>query len=272
MKVRIEICLLALISLRMNTARGQDFMPGAESAGLAGMAVVLENPWSAAGNPAGLTGVNKMSAGTSLEQRYLLKELGNYAVALAVPAWRGTIGIVTAYEGCERWTRQTSNLSGAIAIGPALSTGASICYIYQKAGNAGRAVHQASFSLGASVRVSGTVTVAFSAFNPFNLYYSSAAYSSLTSCYRLGLAYRPHTSFVLLSELAKDINYPVSFAIACEYGAAEKIIIRGGIRLFPASYAFGATYRVNKLLIGLSAKYHQYLGFTPCTSIQYSFR
>jgi hypothetical protein len=248
---------------------GQTTVPGAESAALGGISVVLENPWSAAGNPAGLAGFEHLTVNTSLEQRYLMKELGNYAFGISLPAWKGTVGICAAYQGYQAFSNATIIMAYGMRFGDVLSAGAGLCYIRSKAGNENPALHQVSYSLGTAVILSEKIKVAFSAFNPFNLYYKSSSYATLPAVFRIGMAYKPSQTLAILAEMEKTLDYPVIFRIGCQYNVQEKFYINGGLRMFPASFTLGAGFRLERLLIELASAYHQYLGFTPGTSIQY---
>jgi hypothetical protein len=268
LKRMIWATLVALTGMALASS-GQCRVPGSESAALAGISVVLENPWSTAGNPSGLAGFGKLTVCTNFEQLFLLKGLGNYAFALTVPAGNGTFGTCLEYEGYKTFSKETFILSYGRKFSSSFSAGAGLFYILQKAGDRYKALHQVSYSLGFRYSLSDKFCVAFSAFNPFNLYYESGSYASLPALFRLGLAYNPSSSLSIMTELEKDLDYPVSFRIGCEFNAGDRFFIRGGLKLLPAEFSLGAGFLINRLMIGISAAYHQYLGCTPVTSLQY---
>ena len=195
--------------------------------------------------------------------------MNEYAFALSLPAWKGTMGTCIEFFGYQGFTRLLAVLGYGMKFSNAFRAGIGLFYVYQHAGNESPSVHQVSFSMGTAVIISDRLTLAFSAFNPFNLYFKSAAYSSLPAVFRLGMAYRPSGSFAILAEIEKSLDYPMIWKIGCTCNAGDKFYVSGGIRLFPACFSLGAGYRVRKLMIGLASSYHQYLGFTPSTSIQY---
>jgi hypothetical protein len=79
-------------------------------------------------------------------------------------------------------------------------------------------------------------------------------------------------SLFIYTECEKDLDLSPILKIGIEYIYRNIFFIRGGIRIFPASYAFGAGLRHKGFLLEFSSSYHQYLGFTPQVSCQYDFR
>ena len=94
---RVLVCVVMLVPwIQVN---GQSNSVGARSASLAGISAGLEDAWAAANNPAGLARYDHLSIATNLEQRFLMKELGYYALAGSFPAGNGCLGISTMYSG-----------------------------------------------------------------------------------------------------------------------------------------------------------------------------
>jgi len=150
--------------------------------------------------------------------------------------------------------------------------GLSLVYILQKAGDGSRALHQVSYQLGTIINLSDKVSLAFTAFNPFELYYKSKDYATLPAIFKLGLSFCYSPVLNIHTECEKDLDLPPGLTIGMEYFFREIFVIRGGIRIFPASCSFGAAMRHHKFLFEFSSGYHQYLGFTPQVSFQYDIR
>jgi len=254
------------------TAKGQGIVTGGQSQAMGGIYTVLENPWSAAGNPAGLARLGQFTVNSSYEQVFLMKELGKYAFAASIPNPAGCIGLYASFEGFESYSSETFTLAYGMGFGEVFSVGTGLFYIIRKAGNENPAVHSVSFSIGSRVNVSEKYVFAISVFNPLNIHYKSNEQASLMSVFRIGGGYKPSRTFSLFAEVIKDADYPVAVALACEYNGLDRIYLRGGIRLLPASFSLGAGIRLKKLLIELAAGYHQYLGITPATSLQYCIK
>jgi hypothetical protein len=261
--------LVLLILFRSVLVEGQWNSAGVESASLGGISSVLENPWSTVENPAGLAGFSHVSFNTYLEQRYLATEIGNYALATTYPVRSGTFGFCTTYEGFQSFSCSRFTLAYGQSFAKVVSAGVSLAYSLQSAGNEARAIHMVGFCLGMQVKISDRLSMAFMAFNPFLAYYKSQPYAIMPSIYRIGTAYRPSPVLAILAEIEKDLDYKPVFRIGCEYSIKNEFFLRGGIQMLPFSYSLGAAFMLRKLWIGLATSYHQYLGFTPSTSLQY---
>jgi len=232
----------------------------------------LEDIWAAGNNPAGMARYNHISLATSIEQRFLLKELGYYAIAASVPSGKGCFGIFTIYSGYQSFIDQKVSLCYGRLFGEHVLSGISMVYIFQKAGSETRPIHQVSYELGTIIEVSKKVKLAFVTFNPFQLYYKSKDYATLPAIFKLGLSYQYSSSFFIHTECEKDLDLSPSFKIGLEYIFRETFFIRGGMRIFPASWSFGAGLRHHRFLFEFSSYYHQYLGYTPQVSIQFDLR
>jgi hypothetical protein len=270
LSLRGMVCMLVLFPIIQ--IKCQTTAVGARSVALSGISATLEDVWAVANNPAGLARYNHYSVATSAEQRFLMKELGYYAIAATIPAGRGSLGFFTIFSGYRAFIDQKLNLAYGRRFGDQVFAGISLVYIYQKTGSEAPPLHQVSYELGTIINLSKKVKLAFATFNPFQLYYKSESYATLPSIFKLGLSVEYSPSFIIYTEFEKDLDFPPILKIGLEYILRDVFFIRGGIRIFPASYAFGAGLRHNRFLLEFSSAYHQYLGFTPQVSLQYDFK
>jgi len=264
------VCLFVLIPTVQTKC--QTTAVGARSASLAGISSVEQDVWAAANNPAGLGGQSHLSLATSAEQRFLMKELGYYAFAAAVPSGKGCLGVFAMFSGYKAYIDQKLSFSYGRRFGEYVFCGTSMVYIFQKAGSENRPIHQVSYELGTIINLSKKVKLAFAAFNPFQLYYKSETYATLPSIFKIGISAEYSPSLFLFTECEKDMEFPPIVKVGSEYIFRDIFFIRGGIRIFPVSYSFGAGMRHNGFLFEFSSSFHQYLGFTPLISLQYDLK
>jgi len=245
---------------------------GARSGSLAGIRAGLEDIWAGLNNPAGLAKLSQFSLGTSLEQRFLMKELGYYAVTTSIPVRTGVMGVSGLFTGYQSYSAQTFSLAYGMPFGKNIMAGASLVYIFQKAGNESQGLHLVSYKIGTIVGLSDKISLALVTFNPFQLSYKSEEYVNAPSDFIIGLSYQYNSSLLIIAELEKNLDYPFQIKTGIEFSYNERFVLRGGIRGFPASYSFGAALRVKKIQIEMASCYHQYLGFTPLLTLQYDLR
>jgi len=267
---RVLVCVMVLVPWLQITC--QTTAVGARSVSLAGISAGLEDAWAAANNPAGIARYNHVSMATSLEQRFLMKELGYYAITASVPAGKGCLGFFTMFSGYQSFIDQKVSLSYGRLFGENFLSGISLVYVFQKAGGETRPIHQVSYGLGTIVVLSKKVNLAFATFNPFQLYYKSKDYATLPSVFKLGLSFHYSPALIIHTECEKDLDLPPGLKIGIEYIFRDIFFIRGGIRIFPASWSFGAAIRHHRFIFEISSYYHQYLGYTPQVSLQFDFK
>lgn len=241
---------------------------GARSGSMAGLTSVLEDAWSSLNNPAGLAKNEQISLATSLEQRFLMNELGRYALAMTVPAGSGSFAFAASYSGYKSFLDQKVVFSYGRMFGENFQAGLSLVYILQKAGNEGRSVHQVSYQAGAIISLSKKVRMGFCAFNPFQYSYKSRKYATLPSIYKLGLSYQYSSAFIIYTEIDKSMDLPPVCRLATELLFSETVRIRGGISAFPFEYSFGLALQYRRYMLEFASSYRQKLGFSPCLSFQ----
>ena len=86
----------------------------------------------------------------------------------------------------------------------------------------------------------------------------------------VGLAYQASPDFTVVTDVFKDIDFPLSVRSGFEYRPVNAFIIRTGVSTQPTTFAVGAGVRVGALHADLAAEQHLDLGWTP--SIALSFR
>jgi hypothetical protein len=271
----VKICgVLAGIMLLVPgfNSRGQTMAEGARSASMAGISAGLENAWAINNNPAGLARFRHLSFSTSLEQKFLMKELGCYGVVATVPLKNGCLGLSGIFSGYQSFVDQKFSLAYGRLFGKCMMAGLSLVYIFQKAGDQSGGAHQVSYEIGSIVLISEKVKLAFATFNPFQLYIKSEAYSSLPSVFTLGISYQYNSSIAFHAQIEKDLDLPLTGKIGFEYLLNKYFIIRGGARGFPFSWAFGTAIISHSFLIEFASAYHQFLGFTPNVTLQYDLK
>lgn len=264
------ICMVVM--LPWGKTIGQTTAVGARSVSLAGISAGLEDALAVFNNPAGIASYKHFSVATSFEQRFLLKETGQYGLAVTMPVKNGCVGVSSLFSGYRSFIDQKFSLGYGRSFGRHFLAGLSLVYVFQKAGGETRPIHQVSYEIGTIALLSEKLNLAFTAFNPFQIYFKSGDYATLPSIFKLGLSYKYNPELIIHTELEKNLDFPALLKIGMEYSIRNIFTLRGGICGFPVSYSFGTAIRYDRLLIELASAYHQYLGFTPHLTLQFDVK
>jgi hypothetical protein len=264
--------LVLMILFPSSQVNCQDMPVGARSVSMAGITAGLEDIWATLNNPACLARIDHFALGTGLEQKFLMKETGQYALACNLPVNKGGLGFTGIFSGYREFVDQRIIAGFGRLFGNNFLAGISLVYCYQNAGNYSSPIHQVSYEIGSMYLLSEKARIAFCAFNPFQLSFKSADYAGLPSIFRLGFSYQYNAAFLISTELEKNLDFPVVYKIGFEYSSRDIFYARAGISGFPTSCSFGAGIRQNRFMFEFGSAYHVYLGFTPVITIQYDFK
>lgn len=265
----LALLVILLFLCQPSCGTAQDLTLGARSAGMAGISGLSGDIWSLAGNPAQLASLSVLTAATSLENRYLLKETGRYALGTAIPAGGGVLGAGTLFTGYSIYREYSVMLAYGRSFGNRFMAGVGLLYRMQKQGQDGALLHLAGFYAGTAAYFPNGVTVEFSTHNPFGLYLHSEPYARLPGSIRIGVSYQYSPELLLAAELSKSTESAPVFRAGAELSFRDRFFIRGGLSLLPAGYSVGAGFRNKNLRLEIASAYHHYLGYTPALSIQY---
>ena len=107
---------------------------GARSNATGSCSVSLSDFWSIQNNPAGMADYRFFSAGLSYENRFFMKELSLYDLALMMPVKIGTIGLSYSRFGFENFNENKLGLAFARAFSPYFKMGLKIDYLWPTQG------------------------------------------------------------------------------------------------------------------------------------------
>ncbi|HNQ83920.1 MAG TPA: hypothetical protein PKM34_09775 [Bacteroidales bacterium] len=278
MKIKMIGTLMAFLiigglgNLSWSRVFGQTGPAGGRCIAMGGVTSVSEEIWAAANNPALLAGDCLPAISICLENKYLTGQMQYNSVAGILPAGHGGLGFTGKLLLMSTYCDALMSLGYGRPFGEKVKIGINLVYHIQSAGEGFDPVHKVSYGLGTAVDLSAKVSLSFSTFNPFRLYYKSSGYATLPSVFNLGMVYRYAPAFLVAIELEKEMDFPLCVKTGMEYNFGETVFIRGGIRLLPFGYSFGTAWRKKRLLIEVSSSYHQYLGFSPVISFQYNLK
>jgi hypothetical protein len=242
---------------------------GARSLSLGTASLTLSDPYSVLNNQAAMAFQKEISFSLYAEQRFLQSELGYYAGGLTLPTKSGVFGLALNYSGFDLYNEQKLGLAYARLFTKNISGGIQIDYLSTSISEYGTAA-ALTFELGLLVKINEQLSTAVHVYNPVAVK-SGFDDEKIPTLFRLGLSYEAGKKVLLISEVAKDIDFPARFKAGVEYKIIDVLSLRGGIATNPSQYSLGVGINVKHLKIDLASSYHQLLGFTPAFSLNYVF-
>jgi hypothetical protein len=76
---------------------------------------------------------------------------------------------------------------------------------------------------------------------------------------------------LLVSDLEKNINFPLSYKGGIQYAFVENFKARVGVSTAPVTFNAGLGFTATNLVIDVATSLHQQLGFSSFLSVSYRF-
>lgn len=267
--------LLFLFTGRLNAAN-DNYLYGGRQAGMGNAAVSLYDFWAISHNQAGMARLSSPAGGFYFENRFLVKEMGLGAAAVALPTSSGVFGLSLSYFGYSQYHESKVGLAYARSFGEKLSVGLQFNYMYTfVGGNYSNSAGNVGLELGMIYELLPGLQVGAHIFNPTRA--KIAAVDNLYDEYiptiiRFGMAYHFSDRVIVSLESEKDIDRKPVLKAGVEYQIADLFYVRGGIGTNPTQNAFGFGIHTGSFTIDLSASFHYVLGYSPQASIIYELK
>lgn len=273
MKLLTALSVSAILLLAIPTLKAQDlFMPGSRSQSLAGISASLADCWSVFGNQAGIAQIDRPIIGGSFQNKFLVKELSISAGLLIVPV-RSTVFAFSVYQFGKTFFRQEKyGVAFARSLNPRLHFGLQFNYYRFFLAEDNRSIGSYGLELGFQYQLTNRLYLGIHSLNPYKT--SIGTFSGeyfYPSRLNFGASYQLSTSFGLVTEIEKDLDYPLKFKGGLEYNVMNNLFVRTGISGKPFQLAAGMGFAVKKMKIDWAVAYNQYLGNSPSVTFQYLF-
>jgi len=270
-RATLIICLIVLIIPVSVVAGGDNRPAGSRSAALGNASVALSDLWSAFNNQAGLAYLNTPGAGFYYENRFLLREMGYKAAAIAYPLKSGTIGLSFNHFGYSAYNESKIGLAFAKAFGKYLSFGLQLDYnMARLAENYGNR-NFVTFEAGMLAKITPKLVLGAHVYNPINAKLAKYNDERAPVVFRVGATYSLSEKFTLLAETQKDSYTDASVNAGIEFKATSQIFLRGGISTGQEAFSFGAGFLRGNFTLDISSSYHSILGYSPQASVSFKF-
>ena len=248
------------------------YFSGSRSNSLANASVCLEDVYAYHNNPANLSFVKNVSVGLSYENRFLLKELQNQSLAIAIPLKYGVLSIGGNTFGYQNFRTFKSGLGYAMLLTKDLSMGIQMNHQMIRLSEAYGINQTVTGELGLSYSVNGDWSIGMSVYNIGRNKLSLYPEDRYSTTMRLGTKYQLSEKTMLLAEFEKDVEHDLRSKVGIEYLPVKSLAFRGGFATSPIELSFGLGWLISeKYTLDFGTQFHQLLGWSPHISFKYVF-
>jgi len=240
----------------------------ARSQGMANASVMLADPWSGVGNPAGLAVLTNLAFSIHYENYFLVPDLGLEFFSCGMPTKTGTFGISYSTFGYSFYRESQACLSFGKSFGNKFRAGIGLHYlmIRQSAdlGNLSALVP----ALGIQAIPMPGLTIGLQVFNPAGQQYVPTGHLTIPTLIDAGLGYELGGEIFICFETEKRSLEKLKYYGGIEINLQKLIIARFGVSSgeYPG-YSFGLGFQIRPLTIDIAATHHPVLGFSPAITI-----
>ncbi len=227
----------------------------------------LQGIYSLTANPAGLTGVERLTANIAYQHHFLNTDITTQTALLAIPTPLGAFGFLANRYGLkEAYDENRFGIVYAKPFGPRFSMAMAVNYHQLRVPNY---VNNRTFSVDIGVQYQlESTTMGMYSTNVAGARYDHDAYGVIPSTLRLGISHRMDKVLV-----ASDATYRFDGAldghIGAEYSPREILHLRGGLSLNPLQQYAGFGVVWSSLVFDIAATFHPRLGTSPQIGICY---
>lgn len=255
------------------TAFSQGWMPsGGRSGGLLNASTSLVDNWAYFNNPGALGKVENVSIGAAYESRFILAELQNQSLAIALPTKLGVFSIGGFNRGTIEYRNFRTGIGYALKLAEHFSAGVQINYQGLRLPNYYGNSNTVTGEAGVLLNISNKWDFGFAVFNLGQNKLSEFQNDRYNTTLRIGTTYKPAKIVKIIAEVWKDIDGPISFKGGIEYEPLSKFFLRLGVGNQPSALAFGFGYEWKVFKLDIATAYHQMLGWSPQLSFTYEKR
>ncbi|MBK1441848.1 hypothetical protein JHJ32_17750 [Parapedobacter sp. ISTM3] len=242
--------------------------PNYQAMGFTGTA--LQGIYSLTANPAGLVGVERLTASVSYQHHFFTADITTQAALLAIPTRLGAFGLAANRYGLkEAYDATKVSFSFAKQFGTQFSIGLSTNYHQLFIPN-----YLSTFSL--SVDVGGQyhcgqgtiIGLHFS--NPNNARYGQDVYGTIPAFIRLGASH-PLAGVLVSVDAVYPLEGTLGGSFGVEYHIGDIVCLRGGLSTNPLQQHAGFGVDWQQFTLDAAATFHPRLGTSPQIGLSYVF-
>ncbi len=263
----MKYIFLALVLLNFS-ATGQNPGPRLVAMGSGGTAV--QDIWSLQQNPAGVAELKRSAFAIAYERHLLIRELSTQTALFILPYGRNVVGFSFERYGITEYREQKAGLSYARRFGDSFRLALAIKYFQLNISQYGSA-KAFSVEAGFQLNVSDNFVIASHIANPNRSKYQNFSGSNLPVKLSFGASFRFSDRLLMISDLRKQLNYPIEVTTGIEYNLIKWFSLRGGASVNPFKQYTGFGVTSNKIQFDFAVASHPSLGYSPQIALGYEF-
>jgi hypothetical protein len=265
------ICLIISFAYYCTYATGEYESIGGKSAGLGYTSVNQSDEWSAFNNQAGLAWCSKLSASLYVENRFLLGDLSQKALAITLPVGRGAFGFSFRYFGFPQYSETNPGIAYGMRLAKCFAVGIQVNYLHLHIADGFKENNVVSCEIGLQFRASEHLWLGLHVANPIPVKISSLTNERLSSFIRFGFSWKISDELHFDSEVEKNITDNPVLKAGIEYRPANHFYLRMGMLTSPTIITVGVGLEFGNIKFDLASSYHLILGYSPQASVVYFF-
>jgi len=268
-KWALHFLISAVLDFLPFATMSTDLRPaGARSLALSWSTVALPGVESVFQNPAGTTGVERISFTLFYESPFLVKEFSAMAAGVILPTPSGNFGGSYWQLGNSLYRENKITLSYAKKLGMGKSAAIRFDYLSERMPENRELSTAVTVEGGVIASISEQWQAGFHVFNPVAARLNTPGGKEVIPWSgEAGIAWSPDPGLLLCGEVEKTRSRPVSLRIGAEYSPHRELAFRAGVCGVPLRFTLGAGFRFNPFWFDIAFSYHGALGFTPSAGI-----
>ncbi len=191
----------------------------------------------------------------------MLKDVGYYNVAVAVPTQRGNFGFKGDYFGNSFLNETAAGVAYARRLGAGVDVGVQFNYYGVNAGGYGTAA-AVTAEAGVVIHLTEDFRVGLHVYNPTSVKIGKED-EELPSIFNMGFGYQVSEVLFLTGTIEKVQHQAAAVTAGLQYNFDKKLFANGGFLTSTGAYYLGLGLIQKNFLLNASASIHPQLGFSP---------
>jgi len=192
----------------------------------------------------------------------MLDEIAVHQLAVSIPTHSGNFGLNGFYSGFTDYNETSIGLAYARKLAVKLDVGVQFNYHALNIPTYGKAP-AFDFELGTILHLTEQLNAGMHLYNPVGGKFGKYKDEKFPSIYSAGLGFEASEKFFLSIVAEKQEGNALNVNAGFQYKIIREVLIRLGISSANPSLFFGIGYCWKKLMLHVTANYHQVLGITP---------